>query len=50
MKTRTYMCAVFSICLFLAGCISVGEMPIDSGTRADLNQANFRVVKTSACY
>jgi len=48
MKIRTYGCAVLFICLFLTGCISVGEMPFSTGTRADLNQANFRVVKTSA--
>ncbi len=48
MKNITYVVAVFSICVFLTGCISVGEQPFNTGARADLSRANFRVVKTSA--
>ena len=48
MKGITLMVTVFSICVFLTGCISVGEQPFDTGARADLSKANYRVVKASA--
>jgi len=48
MKNITCMVAVFSVCVFLTGCVSVGEQPFNTGVSADLSKANFRVVKTSA--
>ena len=48
MKNITYVIVAFSVCVLLTGCISVGEQPFNTGARADLSRANFRVVKTSA--
>ena len=47
-QIKTYLVAIFTVCLFFAGCVSVGELPYKSGTKTDLNRANFRMIKASA--
>jgi len=49
MKIKTYLMVIFSVCLLFIGCVSVGEQPYNTGTRTDLNRANFRMLKASAC-
>ena len=48
MKIKTYLVAILSVCLLFIGCVSVGEKPFNTGTRTDLNRANFRMLKASA--
>lgn len=48
MKTITYLVAIFSICVLMIGCVSVGKLPYESATSTALNKANFRVIKSGA--
>jgi hypothetical protein len=45
---KTFLVTVFSLCLFLSGCASRGELPHTSDTKTTLTKGNFRVIKTSA--